>query len=949
MLELESIKKRFLALNNERLNRTRETLRSRQRDVMDLLPLLFHVNNANFPGFVSTETPVGVSEYTPTKKSIEAAQKVVRGFNFQRKALPRYDIHALYLMGSCGSIAYNSHSDFDIWLCHRSDLTPEQLKLLQQKATAIEEWAETFGLEVHFFLMDAEKFKKGENVELSAESSGSAQHHLLLEEFYRTSLLFAGRYPLWWLVPPEEEQNYEKYTQNLIRRRFVRDGEIVDFGGMPSGLEHEFFGAALWQLYKGVDSPYKAALKLLLMETYASEHPNADLLCMRFKKAIYDGEKIMAILDPYIMLYRKIENHLIALQDDKRLALIQRCFYFKVGQRLGEHDTASNACWQREAMQSLTQDWGWDMGYASLLDHRDEWKIDRVIEERKVLVDALTQSYQSLSDFARRSTKLSDINQKDLHVLGRKLYAAFERKTGKVEIVNRGISKNIWESHMTLHQSGSGEKSSWSLFQGAVFGEDIATNKPLKRSRSIIDLIAWCYLNKLIDQRTMIALHTQDSTITLNDIRAILRNLGQMFPESKLIPTRMDDLIKTPRVVKGSIFINIGLEPSKNRLSQGMTLTSDKTDALSYSGIEENLVLSLDQLVQNSWQEIMSFRFEGEKGILDCLVAYMQVSPPSHKTAPPPVTCHCFTTGRGMAIAGRIHELFDDVIDCFYNKSRADTTRYILRIGKVFHVINYIQNVFSHKMIGGYAKLLHYLSDANSNFAHVIIDRHAMPKSPLPMIFRNNKKDSIQIFYATEGKNIEAYVIDEKGSLFYQNIKNTDENILLNQYSHFFESVIYKQQIHLALPEGDSSDPEKTTINFYQMIKNKAGEMRIIPREHSVHNHEQNYFKLHIVADIADTGQTAYMLYCNDKEFTSLEYGEQVFHQVARDVLSHRNSGSIYPIHITDIEFSRPQVGKDSTAYLQTIYFLNYKRGIEEKLNQALADMANSINKQAQA
>ena len=94
-------------------------------------------------------------------------------------------------------------------------------------------------------------------------------------------------------------------------------------------------------------------------------------------------------------------------------------------------------------MKDLSRDWEWDKGYTSFLDLRHEWKVDRVIEERKVLVEALSQSYKLLSDFARQSTRLSDINQQDLHVLGRKLYAAFERKTGKIEIVNTGISKDM--------------------------------------------------------------------------------------------------------------------------------------------------------------------------------------------------------------------------------------------------------------------------------------------------------------------------------------------------------------------------------------------------------------------------------------------------------------------------------------------------------------------------
>jgi len=717
---------------------------------------------------------------------------------------------------------------------------------------------------------------------------------------------------------------------------------------MPSGLEQEFFGAALWQLYKGVDSPYKAALKLLLMETYASEHPYADLLCMRFKEAIYNGEKDIDALDPYIMLYRKIESHLRILNDEKRLALIQRCFYFKVGQELGDLDTSVNESWQRKAMKKMTQEWGWDMGYASLLDHRDNWKIDRVLEERKILVDALTQSYQLLSDFARKATKLSDINQKDLQVLGRKLYAAFERKVGKIEIINRGISQNIWESHITLHESGSGEHTSWCLYQGAVFSDDIVNTTPLKRSRSIINLITWCFLNKLIDQRTVIAVYANESSISLSDIRAIMRGLDQMFPSSKLIHTRMDDLIKSPRVINGNVFINVGKDPSKQRLSQGMTLTSDKTDALSFSGIEENLVQSMDLTIQNSWQEVLAYHFEDEQGILDCLGVYLQISPPSQGTPPPPVTCHCFTIGRGMAIANRVQEMFSDVIDCFYYRSQQGPTRYILSIGRSFHVISYENDVYDHKAIGNYSSLLRYLNTANSHFVPVVIDRYAVPKSPLPVIYRNNKPVYIQVYYGIDGNNINVYVLDENGSLFHQIIKNTNEQIFLNQYTRFLKSVTYKQSIHNDVVT-DGSGEKINTIECYRLAKNKSGQIRIVPKEYQLQV-QKNYYKLHVIADIAESGQASYTLYCNDTEYTSLEYGDGVFQKVARDVISHRNSGSTYPIHITDIEFSRPHIGKESTSYLQTVYCLNYKRGIEEKLNQALAEMTNGHDgNQAQA
>jgi len=214
-LDVRAIRKRFLAINRERLRRTQEALRWRTRDFLDLLPLFFHINHAMLPGFVSKQTPAGISDWSPTNKSLDAAVRLAKSFDYKKRALRVFDIHSIFLMGSVGTIAHSEKSDFDIWICHRPDLNAEQKEALRNKCTGIETWADSVGLEVHFFLMDADKFREGTVVELSSESSGSTQHHLLLEEFYRTGLLVAGRYPAWWLVPPDQEANYDQVVARL--------------------------------------------------------------------------------------------------------------------------------------------------------------------------------------------------------------------------------------------------------------------------------------------------------------------------------------------------------------------------------------------------------------------------------------------------------------------------------------------------------------------------------------------------------------------------------------------------------------------------------------------------------------------------------------------------------------------------------------------------------------
>ncbi|MGD8672752.1 MAG: class I adenylate cyclase, partial [Thiogranum sp.] len=289
-LQLRAVKRRFVALNADRLRRVQDSLEPRQRVFIQLLPLLFHINHPMLPGYLSNKIPCGVSDYAPGKRCIQAARKLARSFSYLRRAQARYSIHALYLMGSTGTIAYSKSSDFDIWICHRPGMPDEDLFALREKADSIKSWAESLGLEVHFFLMDDGSFREREHQRLSNENAGSSQHHLLLDEFYRTGLLVAGRFPVWWLVPPAFEQYYDEFVDKLVLNRFIKASDIVDFGGLSHLPSEEFFGATLWQLYKAVDSPYKSILKILLMEAYANQYPDIEILAMRFKKSVHTGD-----------------------------------------------------------------------------------------------------------------------------------------------------------------------------------------------------------------------------------------------------------------------------------------------------------------------------------------------------------------------------------------------------------------------------------------------------------------------------------------------------------------------------------------------------------------------------------------------------------------------------------------------------------------------------------
>lgn len=676
---VNQLKDAFLKVNRMRLSRTEEYLTGEQAHFIEMLPLLFHINHPELPGYVSEGTAAGISQYSPGHSALQAIKNFFPKISLERRARHQMDIYSLFCMGSSGTIAYTRKSDFDIWVVHAPNLDEQNIAELTEKARCIENWAMQLRLEVHFFIMDAEDFREGKHDSLSSESSGSAQHYLLLDEFYRSSLLLAGRYPIWWLVPPEEEGNYDDYIDGLLKKRMVDEQDIVDLGGLSNIPADEFFGAAVWQLYKGISSPFKSVLKLLLMEVYASEYPQIELLSLWFKRTVYNGNRNFTDIDPYLIMYRKVETYLCTRMDSERLDLYRKCFYFKINVRLSQKLRRVNMDWRREHMMEMVKDWGWDEKKLELLDQRDEWRITHVLTERRLLIDTFTSCYRFLSKFARQHTEVSRLSQAELNMLGRKLYAAFERKSGKIDIINRGIAPNIVEHELSFyHARKKDAPDSWLLYQGKIETDGTQNQKPLKRTESIIELLVWCHFNKIIGPATALSLHSPERNMTVAELKDIYDSLERLFPGGKIPSTDFEDLSQPARINTACLFINTGLNARPAANSEDSYLSSSRSDALSYGAMQENLAQSFDLVLTTSWEEILIFRYQGIDGLFQCLSEYMRWAPLQSRIMPPAINVFSFSSAYANSIANRIEELFSSIQNTYYRHSAAEYIRYII-------------------------------------------------------------------------------------------------------------------------------------------------------------------------------------------------------------------------------------------------------------------------------
>ena len=900
-LELRYAHQRFKALNALRLERVRGSVNHGQLIFLDLLPLLFHVNHPMLPGYLAGEVPCGVSHYSPDRNVLERARSLARTFRPDHRREIDAGIHAIYLMGSTGTIAWSRHSDFDIWICHEPGINREQYDLLQNKAYAIESWADSLGLEVHFFVLDDASFREQSHSELSEHSSGDAQHHLLLDEFYRTSVLIAGRYPVWWLIPPQYETNYPAYKNCLLENRFIQHDEFIDFGGLESLPVDEFYGAALWQLNKAIDSPYKSMLKLLLLESYVDSYPESVLLASRFKEKIYQQDDCLEELDPYSMILQAIEDHLFSRRESKRIDMLRRCFYIKVDLPLTKQSQKDG--WRKQQLQAIVDSWGWGQDKLQHLDARKQWKTPIVAREFDELLEELQFSYLRLKAFARMYASRDVAGNRDLAILGRKLSLTFDPQEGRVLLFNPGISHDITEPELTLWYLEANDE--WLLLAGkyVALPEKAET---LTMGSSLLEVLAWGYFNQVISARqTRIHLQPQGSvSLTYWELQSLILSLQDFFSCSN----KMDiaNLESSAYLSKSCVFINCGLD-----LSQG------ENESFSYGQQQQNLVVSCEQVSISSWQEIITGYFSGGYALADSISDYLAWFPiEGLKPAVP--ACYCFSSTMGNAIARRVEQIYADLIDCFYEQKAAELARYILQVNDEFMLFEIENSVPRYRCLATLSELYSALANVEKSFVRTNIDRLSLQALPLAMLYAENRENTVQLFYETEGMRADIYVLDERGALFRQQVPFRDQSTLLNPWFTFLENV--------AVNNSEISSP----LEVFHITRNRNHVRELCQLQVEVNSRASHPLSASLShLDNALSVQEVTIRYGN-RQFSSID-GDPI-QQAAEAVMASRRSGGQYPLYLTDIEIKNAKF-----LQLTTVQLLQMKRNLESRLNAAMS------------
>ncbi len=670
--EIKRLRDKADQFNRLRIQSAQVLMNKDEINVFQTFPLLLHFNHPTLPGYINADVPTGIAQYEIT----EAHQQLLNSFlhvDLPQESDQSPDLIGLYAMGSTSSIGQSSESDFDIWICYPHQLDQKRVKLLDEKAWLITHWAESLGVELNFFLIPDNKFRVDNDAGMTKDACGSSQHMLLLDEFYRTALRVAGKRILWRQIPLKHEQNYDQYVKSLYDKGELDPDDWLDLGGFHRIPAEEYFGATLWQLYKGIDNPYKAVLKTILMEAYSWEYPNTELIAMSYKKSFQEQSYYDENLDPYCLMLEKVTSYLTSINDSKRLEVVRACFYLKTEENLSKVCINDNTAWRRTVLNKFVSQWQWNESQIADLDNRKNWKVNEVTKAKDVLLETLMSSYRKLLSFARDNNISESISAEDIGILSRKLYAAHETLPGKVDLINPNISPDLSEPHLSFIQVPENRKSKpgWYLYNCSLDNYTLMNTPTLMHANYISKLIAWCHMNGLYEEDTKLHLYNQGSDLVDQKLNQFIQDLYTVFPV--YVPKASNQALSQPCEIKHlTIFLNVEKDPTRHWESTQESELNQVGDVFSYGDNSECLIGSIDLIYRNSWNEVRTLHFDNNYAVVDALTTILGKM---HQDALPPeqidIFCysHHFTQQIKQAFGSKLNEYIQLRLDSISQRS----------------------------------------------------------------------------------------------------------------------------------------------------------------------------------------------------------------------------------------------------------------------------------------
>jgi adenylate cyclase, class 1 len=777
--------------------------------LLDLIPFLLATNYHSVPGHVSGQgVPTGIKDYVPTSGVIDFIRSKFPDSQVLSVQSTKPFVQMLALMGSGGTIAYTSESDFDFWICyHEEHYEAEQIDLFRKKCRDIEHWIyDHYKREVHFYLNEISKVRKNIFADDDENLAGASIGELLKEEFFRSSIVFQGGIPFWWMVPVENgEAAYGQWLQAAIAGG---QGErFIDLGDLKVIRQEDFLPAALFQILKSLGSPFKSIIKLGLLERYLYSGVSDPFISTTVKRNIHEGHIDSEKIDAYVIMFNQVyEYYSSAGSEADVLEILKMSFYLKVEPKLyafmkeGGQKTPGEKI---RIMMSYVGDWGWSEKRIRQLDDFLNWGIDSVNKLLNNTKKFVLNGYKKILGTMETQKVKHRFTPQDLQAITRKIYSHFLVSENKVD---NTLSFKSYPAEKLLKIEYVREKNGrdfWILSKRLIINDNPATII-IYKEKSLFGLSIWVSLNGLfLKDYTRLEIDAGLHTADPNAIRELIAEASSHFSFKK-VELHNHYFLKDPFPIMSFIVFNPYSKYAKT--------------------LEEIFFL-----YHNSWGETKFEVFKSPLDLPKILTRILNGCITTRYDYQDAVNVVSLSPYRSSKEFHSFRQLVRDLYGFFMDQRPDVIKRFITSFANQYAVLQtkrrgnatYIELSFTENE----TKLFYALSFNMGIRNSIRLDPAVTDIAYFNAILGNCKEGVVQIYFLESRKFGYYFVVDEQGSVnFFRKDAGVFFEYLANLYVFAMDAVM---QVTVNNRKSSLAGGKKT-VEIYQIKKDETGAIKLM-------------------------------------------------------------------------------------------------------------------------
>ncbi|MDT8370708.1 MAG: class I adenylate cyclase [Gammaproteobacteria bacterium] len=876
-MDLIEVTKLFNAHNRSRIERLLELAPPAHQTFLQFLPLIFQSNDSALPCYVEG-APFGIVDYQPSNKLLALAKKNHPTLSYSKHAFRHYPIQGLYLINDVGALYYPDDPQFDLWLIYSSDNTEQQIQLLKTKLHDSISLAKSLGIKLNARLLNDTAIK-----EYKIESDD-------LDRFYSSGLILAGSIPLWWLLTPEQELDYQTYARQLISTPPV-DAAILDFGPLEKHSASVLVDTAIKASLAALNYGLPCFLELFFQQTLLDHLSDNLWLSPRYKQAIYSKETNTFFCEPLILKYELVSEKI----SSEFIPYLQRSLYLLANERLSSKVTSPRFPWRRDNMADLVNQWQWNKQELAELDQRNQAQIRQRLDEFK-LTKTLTQQFNStLSGVIKSSAP--DASKKFV-LLQKAFQDLFDSPPDVIPCLPESLIPDVSEDILFIEFDPASRQWRINEIERTTLKKDQRFS-PLYSSASLLLTVAWAIINGALSKYTRVKLLSTNSDVSTTTLYSLI-----------------EQLVKSPLVTMQSsdehliwlLFANTEITPKQAYKQQDIKLALRLRDPLNYGYHRRNMVLCLEVITRskdNIWHYLHN---DSVNAVGETLANFVRWhSPTSQQNY---VECWCPTPSFASNISKRITTLCQHLSE--HVQHAPENGIYILEVGDQLCRIQWQQQHVDATLYARRYDLDTILSLTRNEFYATHVDQNLDHEGLYQLLLKDQNRQQIRVFIDSQKSHIDVYILDELGHLDKQQFSSLKETTLLTNLNQFLSAVAATH--HLSKP------------HFYKLHNiYGAWSLKALPLPSP--DITDSYLPVQVKMEQVKTDSPC-TIKCGPKQFSGKANDAALFDQVSQFMLSLRQSSSSFSLYITELTFEQ------ITPITTTHDHLIFKQHLENLLNK---------------